>query len=402
MIAACLGSTVSTLGQELKYADLATMSKRGTGYKSYVAKDSSVYKIGDRLVIGTPMQGTAFTYVLKGTGLFALPLSANAAHTEIKIKQISALKAGRTYAVTMTATAADTATYTFFSLDEAMAKGEIVLPGKSNTSDMAGLERVNAGAIGQGSAPDRVNYAMPQISDKVLWSLTEATGWMNNNEGQWIEGKNKIQQSIASIGSKENWDKEYYIPGADNFIRFELREITVEGKQWFLLTKDMIEGRWKSYPIESDWVNERKVKYVVFKRHGAKIDEKKVEQHSYPYYKSSCFYLGEVPYSQNYLNEIVLQLSRPSSGEFSKKPSKFTESSETYVKLGLIYKPLPDGVNCRFYLDILDEDYLKSGGEGFRLEARSKFNMFKFAPRDLYYECPKGSVEGLVSLVTKQ
>jgi hypothetical protein len=81
-------TTATVMGQEIKYADLAT-AKRGE-YTSYVGTDGAVYKIGDRIKIGVPSSNKTFAFITEGDGLILAitNLSASASGTETEIKRI--------------------------------------------------------------------------------------------------------------------------------------------------------------------------------------------------------------------------------------------------------------------------------------------------------------------------
>jgi hypothetical protein len=74
--------------QEIRYTDLATVTKASDNYTSYVSKDGAVYKIGDRLTIGKASAGTIFNYIFEGDGIVIamknLPAIASGKETEIK------------------------------------------------------------------------------------------------------------------------------------------------------------------------------------------------------------------------------------------------------------------------------------------------------------------------------
>lgn len=83
--------TISICGytQEIKYTDLAT-SSRGE-FTSYISKDGSVYKIGDRIKIGRPSSNAMFAYITQGDGILIgiTQLTSNSSGQETEIKRIS-------------------------------------------------------------------------------------------------------------------------------------------------------------------------------------------------------------------------------------------------------------------------------------------------------------------------
>jgi hypothetical protein len=82
--------TISICGytQEIKYTDLAT-SNRGE-FTSYISKDGSVYKIGDRIKIGRPSSNAMFVYITQGDGILMpiTQLTSNSSGQETEIKRI--------------------------------------------------------------------------------------------------------------------------------------------------------------------------------------------------------------------------------------------------------------------------------------------------------------------------
>lgn len=65
---------------------------------------------------------------------------------------------------------------------------------------------------------DRQNASLPVIGNKFLWSLSEATGWVKNSEGQWLEGKNVIYERHLSAADKSVFTQGKNILGKDNFL----------------------------------------------------------------------------------------------------------------------------------------------------------------------------------------
>lgn len=90
--------TISICGytQEIKYTDLAT-SSRGE-FTSYISKDGSVYKIGDRIKIGRPSANAMFAYITQGDGILIgiTQLTSNSSGQETEIKKIYVVGSKRT------------------------------------------------------------------------------------------------------------------------------------------------------------------------------------------------------------------------------------------------------------------------------------------------------------------
>ena len=78
----------NVFGQEIKFSDLAS-SSRGE-FTSYVSKDGSIYKIGDRVKIGVPSSNKTFAFITEGDGFLLpiTPLLVQASGQESEIKRI--------------------------------------------------------------------------------------------------------------------------------------------------------------------------------------------------------------------------------------------------------------------------------------------------------------------------
>lgn len=83
-------TSLTTFSQELKYDDLFS-GKRPTGpFKSYVSKDGTIYKVGDKVKIGAPAPGYTFGYIWVGNGILFQEelLGPSGSNTEVEIKRI--------------------------------------------------------------------------------------------------------------------------------------------------------------------------------------------------------------------------------------------------------------------------------------------------------------------------
>ena len=112
---------------------------------------------------------------------------------------------------------------------------------------------------------------------------------------------------------------------------------------------------------------------------------------------------GEVVSSPDYLREIALRINtiitehkRTSSTPLLK------DTDETTGKLSILYKEVSNGM-CRFFISTTT-----SNGSGYsdatmyKLDPVTAFklDMWTYAPSNMYYECPKESLAGLIALVT--
>lgn len=108
-----------------------------------------------------------------------------------------------------------------------------------------------------------VNDPLPVIDKEPHWVLTDATGIYKGKDGQWDSAKNKISFDLdPQYKDLNNYGK--YGPGRDNFIRLELSRISINGKEYNILTKLSNTGYYKYPSIERDWVDNKSITYYIF------------------------------------------------------------------------------------------------------------------------------------------
>lgn len=77
-----------SMAQELNFNDLG-MAHKGQELSTYIARDGSVYKVGDRVQMGMPSNERKFTYITQGVmNLMPSQLSASATGEETEIKKM--------------------------------------------------------------------------------------------------------------------------------------------------------------------------------------------------------------------------------------------------------------------------------------------------------------------------
>lgn len=101
-------------------------------------------------------------------------------------------------------------------------------------------------------AQERVSAIKPVFAGKASSELKKATGWMYNPEGKWVSLKNTIPVHISSEhNSLLKYEKRGL--GVDNFITYEFRFLTVNGKEYISLIKYFRDGYYRYSNIEEDW-----------------------------------------------------------------------------------------------------------------------------------------------------
>ena len=128
--------------QEVKFTDLAFTSKGK--FNSYVASDRGVYKIGDRIKIGTPSSNKTFAFIRSGDGILTpfndLPAFASGTETEIKKILVKGNKrtGNSVYFITKGMNAWLNYTIEF---ENALSVGEVKGFGKTSNEAIAELKR---------------------------------------------------------------------------------------------------------------------------------------------------------------------------------------------------------------------------------------------------------------------
>ena len=89
-----------------------------------------------------------------------------------------------------------------------------------------------------GFSQERVNATVPAIDAVANGKLTEATGWMQNDSGEWLSRKNRIPDNLSG-SSKTLLDYEFYGLGnnRENFIYIEHRNVKIADSTYTILIK---------------------------------------------------------------------------------------------------------------------------------------------------------------------
>jgi len=136
--------STNLFSQELKYSDLGSGVKPKGDFTSYVAKDGSVYKIGDKIKIGTPSSNKTFAFITYGDG-FLIPitqLEANKSGTETEIKSflVGGTKRSGFIAFVRSKGITGLANYTI-QLENAIETGEVKSFGMTSDEALSALKK---------------------------------------------------------------------------------------------------------------------------------------------------------------------------------------------------------------------------------------------------------------------
>lgn len=114
-------------------------------------------------------------------------------------------------------------------------------------------------------AQERVNTALPVIGATPKGRITEATGWFQNDSGEWLSRKNRIPVNFSGR-DKTLIDYGHYSLGEnrENFIYLELRDITINDSSYTILIKKYKDGYYKYDAIREGWMPQTSLIYYVF------------------------------------------------------------------------------------------------------------------------------------------
>ncbi len=99
---------------------------------------------------------------------------------------------------------------------------------------------------------ERVTRVKPSIDSKIIGKLDSATGWLLNPVENWISEKNTIPVYLdPEFNALLNYERNGL--GIDNFIHYQLREVTYENKSYYVLIKKFKSGFYTYPNIEKGW-----------------------------------------------------------------------------------------------------------------------------------------------------
>jgi len=143
LLSLCLLLNIKATSQEIKFDSLSTASGRGV-YTSYVSKDGTVYKIGDRLKIGVPHSNRTFGFLYMTAGILSVPtpLTIEFSGTEAEIKKIQVGGTKRSGYMVYFVTKGNTAMVNYqIQIEGAIENGEIKTSGKTSDEALAELKK---------------------------------------------------------------------------------------------------------------------------------------------------------------------------------------------------------------------------------------------------------------------
>jgi len=234
-------------------------------------------------------------------------------------------------------------------------------------------------------AQERTNKAIPVIAASNLWSLTEATGWMKSTDGQWIEGKNKIQN--IKLSSQGKFNEGLYKLGQDNFTSIEIREITVENRKLVILMKKLTSYKYME-PTTLEDISLPKVAYVVFDKNTGVLNKNTGA------YEIPIFFAGNVSQSEKSFTDITAQINA-----LALRYPWISTSEGTDRIFYLHYKISDTDANVARFMMYTHQDMAT---DHLLLPIPIPFVLDKKPLQDYYFEVPTAKTKGLADLLIKK
>ncbi len=236
-------------------------------------------------------------------------------------------------------------------------------------------------------AQDRTNKSLPNIASEALWSLDKATGWMLGSDGQWLEGKNKIQKEGLGSADSKKFNEGLFKLGTDNFSKIEIRKIKIEGVDFYILLKHFITHKYM-FPTDIKDHSMSAITFLVFKPNSAE------KQRGQDFYELSLYYMGVVDNSDDYIKTIRSEIN----DEAIKHPWIST-SDGTTVSLKVYHKLSDtDKSVSRFFINT-SEDIVNSH---LLLPIPQSLGLDKKPLNDYYFEVDVTQTKGLLDLIIKK
>ena len=194
-----------------------------------------------------------------------------------------------------------------------------------------------------------------------------------------------------SLSDSAAWNKGINVAGADNFIRMEVREVTIHDKPFIVFIKIMQDWRYAVYDnfIKPEDLLTR-VKFYVIKKNAA-MPKPTLDKDGSLEYEIMAFYIGYTPYEKDYLHNIALKLAEGDNKDPSMKDAYATKGT-----FGLYYKQLKDGKTSRFAFTV-------SGAESIFNPTPQPTDLINHLMYpDSYFECNTADISGLFNLIGKK
>lgn len=176
---------------------------------------------------------------------------------------------------------------------------------------------------------ERTLVQLPIIGESIA-RLDKATGWMQSPSGEWIERENRIVKYLSN-DYKTLLDYESYGLGVDNFNWIELREVEIQGNEYYLLLKACCGGQYRYPSIKKGWSKNYQVSGYVFNKEDWKIEF--IDRKPYLLRLKLLCQAGLVYYEEPTEEQYIQDMKQKLNEKLKQDPGKFTR----YLNLNTMY-----------------------------------------------------------------
>jgi len=113
----------------------------------------------------------------------------------------------------------------------------------------------------QSQSPERPKREIPLLSE-VVSSLDNATGWILQNNGEWVSERNKIPFKEYNLNKIK---RGRYQLGKENFNVIEIRSVTIKDVVYSIIIIKYEDGKYDFPLLEERWQGFKNLKYYAFK-----------------------------------------------------------------------------------------------------------------------------------------
>lgn len=113
----------------------------------------------------------------------------------------------------------------------------------------------------QSQSPERPKREIPLLSE-VVSTLDNATGWILQNNGEWVSERNKIPFKEYNLNKIK---RGRYQLGRENFDVIEIRSVTIKDVVYSIIIIKYEDGKYDFPLLEERWQGFKNLKYYAFK-----------------------------------------------------------------------------------------------------------------------------------------
>lgn len=96
--------------------------------------------------------------------------------------------------------------------------------------------------------------------------MWDVYGWLQNDSGKWISGRNKIPANLAAqFKNLADFEQNGLGENGENFVYMEMRDVTIYDSLYTILIKKFKDGYYKNPTYHTGWMSQDNVTYYVFR-----------------------------------------------------------------------------------------------------------------------------------------